>query len=151
MTKEILDSTNNTQSLYSSRILIIQTIYSFDILDNKKDIKQISSDYINYYTSKYPNKKLHVEFYEDLINFIINNISNIDNKIHSNLEKNWKLERLPKLVLSILRSGIGELLHVNNSNVAVIINDYLQITKSFNHLEELGFINSILDKIVNKN
>ena len=148
MTKEILDSTNNTQSLYSSRILIIQTIYSFDILDNKKDIKQIASDYVNYYKSKYPNKKLNVEFYEELINFIIHNISNIDNKIHSNLEKNWKLERLPKLVLSILRSGIGELLHVNNSNVAVIINDYLQITKSFNHLEELGFINSILDKIV---
>lgn len=147
MTKETLDLIDNVQPLYSPRVLAIQTIYSFDILDNKKDIKQISSDYVSYYTFKYPNKQLNIEFYENLINFIVNNISNIDDQIHSNLEKKWKLERLPKLVLSILRSGIGELLHFSNSNVAIVINDYLQITKSFNHLEELGFINSILDKI----
>ena len=148
MIKETLDSTDNIQSLYSSRILAVQTLYSFDILDNKKDIKQISSDYVSYYTSKYPNKQLNIEFYEDLINFIVNNISNIDDQIYSNFKKNWKLERLPKLVLSILRSGTGELIHFSNSPVAIVINDYLQIAKSLNHYEELGFINSILDKIV---
>ena len=147
MIKETLDLTDNSQSLYSSRILAVQTLYSFDIINNKKDIKQISSDYIDYHALKYSNKNLDLEFYNKIINFIVNNISNIDDKIQSNLEKNWKLERLPKLVLSILRTGTGELIHFSNSNIAIVINDYLQITKSLNHFEELGFINSILDKI----
>ena len=63
------------------------------------------------------------------------------------LGKKWRLERLPKLVLAILRVGIGEILIDNQKGIPNIINDYLQITKSLNHFQELGFINSILDKV----
>ncbi|MFK7761103.1 MAG: transcription antitermination factor NusB [Candidatus Midichloriaceae bacterium] len=149
MTKDIQSSTDNSEylPLYPTRILIVQTMYSVDILNERKDIEQISSDYIDYHVSKYSNQNLDKEFYYKLLHFIIDNLSSIDNTIKLNLDEKWKLERLPKLVLAILRVGVGEVSIDKNLEIATIINDYLQITKSLNHLEELGFINGILDKI----
>jgi N utilization substance protein B len=151
MTKDIQNSTDNSEylSLYPTRILITQTMYSIDILEEKKDIEQISSDYIEYHVSKYSNQNLDKEFYYKVLHFIIDNLSRIDGMIKLNLGKKWKLERLPKLVLAILRVGVGEILIDKHLEIATIINDYLQITKSLNHFDELGFINGVLDKIAN--
>lgn len=150
MTKETLDLTNkSTESLYSTRLLVIQTIYSFEILNDKKKLEQILTDCIDYYNSKFPNKNLDQNYYKELVTFIVDSIHTIDKKIESNIDNNWKIERLPKLVLSILRSGIGDLNFYSKSNKALLINDYLEASKSLNHSEEIGFINSILDKASN--
>ena len=60
MIKDIQNSTDNSeyQPLYPTRILIAQTMYSVDILEERKDIEQISSDYIEYHVSKYSNQNL---------------------------------------------------------------------------------------------
>ena len=149
MIKDIQNLTDNPEylSLYPARILVVQTLYSIDILNKKKDTEQISSDYIEYHIEKYSNQNLDKKFYYELLNYIIDNTSSIDEFIRINLDKKWRLERLPKLVLAILRVGVADILVMNHLEVATIINDYLQITKSLNHLGELGFINSILDKI----
>ena len=149
MIKDIQNLTDNSEylSLYPARILVVQTLYSIDILNKKKDIAQISLDYIEYHVEKYSNQNLDEKFYYELLNSTIDNTSSIDVLIRTNLDKKWKLERLPKLVLAILRVGIADISIMNHLEMATIINDYLQITKSLNHSEELGFINSILDKI----
>jgi N utilization substance protein B len=149
MIKDIQNLTDNSEylSLYPARILVVQTLYSIDILNKKKDIAQISSDYIEYHVEKYSNQNLDEKFYYELLNSTIDNTPSIDELIRTNLDKKWKLERLPKLVLAILRVGIADISIMNHLEMATIINDYLQITKSLNHSEELGFINSILDKI----
>jgi N utilization substance protein B len=149
MIKDIQNLTDNSEylSLYPARILVVQTLYSIDILNKKKDIEQISSDYIEYHVEKYSNQNLDKKFYYELLSSTIDNTSSIDELIRTNLDKKWRLERLPKLVLAILRVGIADISTMNHLEVATIINDYLQITKSLNHSEELGFINSILDKI----
>ncbi|WP_236870014.1 transcription antitermination factor NusB [Candidatus Bandiella numerosa] len=149
MIKDIQNLTDNSEylSLYPARILVVQTLYSIDILNKKKDIEQISLDYIEYHVEKYSNQNLDEKFYYELLSSTIDNTSSIDELIRTNLNKKWRLERLPKLVLAILRVGIADISIMNHLEVATIINDYLQITKSLNHSEELGFINSILDKI----
>lgn len=149
MTKDIQSSTDNSACLplYPMRILVVQTMYSIDILNKKKDIEDVSSDYIEYHISKYSNQILDKGFYSNLLYFTTDNLLSIDNFIKFNLDITWKLERLPKLVLAILRVGVGEILRNKHLEIPAIINDYLQITKSLNHLEELGFINGILDRI----
>ena len=58
------------------------------------------------------------------------------------------LERLSKVVLSILRVGVYELRYAPHKYSAVnIMRDYLNIAVAFEHDPESGFINSILDKI----
>ena len=134
------------ESLYLSRIIVVQAIYSFFILKEKKSIRQVCYEYIKFYSSRYVNK-INLTFCYTLIHIVINNISGIDNKIKSKLSREWKLHRLPEVVLSILRVGIAEILYNKGIIIAIIINDYLIITKSLNHYDELSFINSVLDKV----
>ena len=149
MIKGRQDLTKNLKSLtlYPSRILAVQTIYSYQILKKKKNIIQISSEYIEYHNLKYKHNNLNLDFYHTLIKLTTHNIVEIDEKIKWKLDKKWKIERLPEVVLSILRVGIGEIIKTQYSTIAIVINDYLQIAKSLNHFKELSFINSILDKI----
>jgi N utilization substance protein B len=128
-------------------MLAVQSMYSKDILNDKKTLPQISEDYISHYIDKYPDKKLDQEFYMNLFSSACNNFKSVDKKISANLESTWKLERLPKLVLAILRVGGNEIITASKKHIALMINDYLQISKSLGHEEDTGFINSILDKI----
>ena len=137
-------------SLYPSRILIVQTIYSFDILEERKSLQEILHEYIEYHELKYPKDSLDNKFYHQLTHFIIDNKVRIDKKIILKLAHNWTIKRLPALVLSILRAGIGDIINgvlLKNLKTSILINDYLQITKSLNHFSELSFINSVLDAI----
>lgn len=65
------------------------------------------------------------------------------------LAENWKFNRLPKLVQAILLVGAYELKFLDKAEAAVIINEYLEIAKLFNHVGEVGFINSVLDRVNN--
>ena len=134
-------------SLYPSRILAVQTIYSYYLIKRRKSIAQISSEYIQYHNLRYIKNNLDLSYYSILVNFTINNIIDIDTKIISRLTKQWKINRLPDLVLAILRVGVAEVINTQDSKFAIIINDYLQATKSLNHFDELSFINGVLDKI----
>ena len=149
MIADTLNSTNSIKppSLYPERVLAVQATYSMDILAGKKLLSQVASDYILYYIEKYPKQNLNREFYLNLLENTYDNLKYIDKKISINLENTWKLERLPKLVLAILRVGGVEIIISKKPQVALIINDYLQISKSLNHEGEVGFINSILDKV----
>ncbi len=142
-----LTDTIKFPSLYPARILAVQAMYSMDILTGKKNLSQIASDYLDYHVTKYPKQNLDQKFYLNILESTYNHLKYIDKKISINLENTWKLERLPKLVLAILRIGVAEITMSTNPQIALIINDYLQISKSLNHEGEIGFINSILDKI----
>lgn len=149
MTEDSPNLTNVVKSLplYPARILAVQAIYSMNFVTGKKDLSEVASDYIGYHITKYPSQNLEQRFYLNLLESTYNSLEYIDKKISSKLENTWKLERLPKLVLAILRVGGTEIVISQDSQIPIIINDYLQISKSLNHEGEIGFINSILDKI----
>ena len=70
----------------------------------------------------------------------------IDLNINDNLI-GWSLSRIDSVSRAILRSALYELRECNDIPVKVIINEYIEISKSFFEGEEPNFINGILDKI----
>jgi transcription termination factor NusB len=77
---------------------------------------------------------------------VVRKLSITDDLILQNCNSG-SLERLSKVVLSILRVGIYELKYAPHQySVANIMRDYLNIAVAFEHDPESGFINSILDK-----
>ena len=70
----------------------------------------------------------------------------IDLNINDNLI-GWSLSRIDSVSRAILRSALYELRECNDIPVKVIINEYIEISKSFFQGEESNFINGILDKI----
>lgn len=71
----------------------------------------------------------------------------IDRDIRRRLAANWKLERLDATVRAILRAGVFELIRQPQVPIEVVIDEYLEITKSFFEGPEPGFVNAALDAI----
>lgn len=70
----------------------------------------------------------------------------LDRRIQE-VAKNWSLERMAVVDRNILRLASFELLHNPNTPVKVVIDEALEVSKSFSGAESSKFINGILDKI----
>lgn len=73
------------------------------------------------------------------------NRENIDKKIEDSLTK-WKLDRISKVNLSILRLAIGEMLYIEDVPEKVAINEAIEMTKKYSDEKSVSFINGVLDK-----
>lgn len=63
----------------------------------------------------------------------------------------WKIERLPKVTLAIMRLAFCELLYVPSVPTGVTINEAVELAKKFASQEDASFINGILGKYVREN
>lgn len=77
---------------------------------------------------------------------VTKNQKDIDLNINDNLI-GWSLSRIDSVSRAILRSALYELRECIDIPVKVIINEYIEISKSFFEGDEPNFINGILDKI----
>ena len=75
------------------------------------------------------------------------NIETVDAIISSN-SVGWKIERLPKVSLAILRLALTEILYAKDIPVKVSINEAVNIAKKFGSPEDASFINGLLGKYV---
>lgn len=132
-----------------ARVMAVQTIYT--LMLNPSDVQDINQAIFN--TFRIHDKKRikhHISDEAYLINLIKGchkNMSQLDIEIGKYLAKDWRLERIGKVVQSILRLAAFEIIHSTDVDRAIAINEYIEIAKYFNHDGEAGFINSVLDKI----
>lgn len=77
----------------------------------------------------------------------IENLSQID-EIIEGYSKGWKINRISKVDLAILRLAFCELLFVEEVPYAVAINEAIELAKKFNSEESAAFVNGILGKYV---
>lgn len=75
------------------------------------------------------------------------NREEIDRIINEN-SVGWKVERLPKVTLAIMRMALCEILFVPSIPKGVSINEAVEIAKKFASQEDASFINGILGKFV---
>lgn len=94
-------------------------------------------------------KNAQANFALELFDGIINNIKEIDALMESNI-KNWKLEKMGIVDKCIIRLGIYELIY-NKLQVAIVINEAIEVAKLLGGDNTPKFVNGILDAISKKN
>ncbi len=85
-------------------------------------------------------------FAESIVHGVVEFRSVIDKKI-SEIAKNWSLERMTPVDLSILRIGAYELLYRPETPDPVVIDEAIEIAKRYGTKDSPSFINGLLDKI----
>ncbi|KJV57074.1 transcription antitermination factor NusB [Orientia chuto str. Dubai] len=141
-----------------TRIASIQGVYSYQILKSEHTIDYIISFIITYYKDKssledleldstVPCFKIKVNYLTMLINETISNLETIDMIISSHLANNWQIKDLHLMLLSILQVAICELKFFTNTPYKVIINEFTNIASDFVQENEIGFVNSLLEKV----
>lgn len=122
-----------------AREAIIQILYAKE-LGNDKAIEQAEA-FLN--AQKIRNKQQ--EFALNLLHGICNEERKIADIINVFL-KSWDLNRLGVIEKNIIKLGVYELLQTNTQK-AVIINEAIELTKSFNVQDAFRLVNGILDSV----
>ncbi|MBE6090648.1 MAG: transcription antitermination factor NusB [Clostridium beijerinckii] len=91
-------------------------------------------------------KEIDLTYVKQVLIGVNNNKEAIDKVIQENLH-NWKIERISKVNLSILRIATYELLYDKEVPRGVAINEALEITRRYSDEKSVSFINGVLDKI----
>ena len=76
-------------------------------------------------------------------------VPDIDEKISANA-KGWKIERIAKAELAILRLAVYEALYEESVPVGVAVNEAVELAKEYGGENGAAFVNGILGKIVNE-
>ncbi|AGC69212.1 N utilization substance protein B [Thermoclostridium stercorarium subsp. stercorarium DSM 8532] len=91
-------------------------------------------------------ENLDREFFLDVIHGVIDHKEEIDNliQVHS---IGWRLERMPKVDLAIMRLAVYELKYRKDIPVNVSINEAVELAKKYGTDQSKNFINGVLGKI----
>lgn len=83
-----------------------------------------------------------------LIKGVKENKEQIDGVIADNLNKGWKIGRLPKTTLAVLRIAIFEILFLDDVPDSVSVNEAVELAKKFGSENDYVFVNGLLGSVV---
>ena len=87
------------------------------------------------------------DFFADLVRGVVGDQGAIDRAVKARLAQGWRLERIDATVRAILRAGTYELLRRADVPAEVVLDEYVEIAKSFFDGSEPAFVNGALDAI----
>lgn len=90
--------------------------------------------------------KPHTEYCDTVFSLVCNKLEEIDTKIADN-SINWKITRMPKTDLAILRLAACEILFMDDIPSAVAINEAVELSKLYGTDDSNKYVNAILKKI----
>ena len=86
-------------------------------------------------------------FFAELVRGVVAEQARVDQAIAKRLAEGWRLERLDATVRAILRAGAYELAHRPDVPTEVVIDEYVEVAKSFFEGVEPAFVNGALDGV----
>ena len=121
-------------------------------LINNQDIEIIKDDFDKYYLNTKIDKssekiEYNINFLSKLVSYYKKiNSKKITQEINSLITFERKFEKWDTINKAIMLVAISELKYSNNFKDKIILNDYIEISKSFVNLKDTKIINALLDK-----
>ncbi|ENK0839842.1 transcription antitermination factor NusB [Clostridium botulinum] len=118
-----------------------------EALENLKDVRESEESAKEKDYESVDLKDVDIDYVKRIIKGIEGNKEEIDEKIKGNL-KNWKIERLSKVDLSILRLCTYELKFEEDIPSKVSVNEAIELAKKYSGEKAATFINGVLGKMI---
>jgi N utilization substance protein B len=83
---------------------------------------------------------------DTIVRGVADNVDAIDKRVTA-ASQNWRLERMSRVDRNLLRLGTWELMFRTEVPRAVILDEAVELAKSFGTDESSGFVNGVLDRI----
>ena len=119
-------------------------IYSLEIQE-REELEEKIELFIENNNLKDPKAQKYIK---DVVFGIEKNSEEIKDLIIKNLKANWKIERISKIDLAILKLAIYEIKYTETP-FKVVINEAVELAKKYGEDTSKNFINGILASIVN--
>lgn len=117
----------------------------FSIMLSKDSVEEAMEVFVDNYEGNI--KELDLDYIKALLEGVEANKNEIDSIIERNLQ-NWKLDRISKINLTILRVGVYEIVFDENIPKKVALNEAIELGKIYSDEKSVSFINGVLDKVL---
>ena len=144
----------NNKLKSKTRLAAIQLVSQH--LINNQDIEYIKDDFDKYYRNTIIDEgsekiEYNLIFLSKLISYFkITNFKTLYKEINSKIKFDRKFEKWDNIIQAIILISISEIRNSSKEKIKIILNDYIEISKSFVNINETKVINSILDKLINE-
>ncbi len=125
----------------SARELLMQLLFQ---MEGQHDY---SEGLKNRYLDEATGTHNQLSYINDLFEKVTANLEIIDNIIDNNSNQ-WRVTRIPKVDLAILRLAIAEMMYADDIPKEVSINEAVNLAKKFSTEESGRYINGILSKVI---
>jgi N utilization substance protein B len=124
-----------------ARELFMQLLFQMEVQnDYSQEIKER-------FVQEYMKDSNQLEYFNKLFEATAGNLPAIDEKLE-NCSENWKISRMAKVDLAILRLSAAEILYLEEVPDSASINEAVDLAKKFGGDDSGKFINGILGKVV---
>ena len=130
---------NRRKSRETAMKILYAILISNDTVEDAIDNYKMASD------EKTDN--LDFRYIKDILNGTTEKAKELDAKIEENL-KNWKLNRVSKMSLVIMRIAIYEILYVEDVPSKVAVNEAVELSKMYCEDNAPKFINGVLGNLL---
>ncbi len=120
----------------------------YEIPFHNEDVALLTGQYLQDFADEAVEEK-DLDFIKEETQGVQAHLEEIDETIGSAL-KGWKVNRLSKVDLSILRLAVYEILYVEELPISVSINEAVELAKKYSQDAAPAFINGILGAIAPK-
>ena len=128
-----------------SREIAMKLLFEMSI--NKEEYKEIIENFKEH--TDVDLKDLDMVYIDRVLDGIGKNKEIIDKRIENYLI-NWKLDRISKIDLAILRISTYEILYEQDIPDVVSVNEGIELAKKYSDEKSSTFINGVLGKLINK-
>ena len=87
------------------------------------------------------------DYIETVFKGVFSNVDDIDSLISQNAV-GWKIERISKTALSVLRLAIYEIKYMDDIPEAVSINEAVELCKKYGGEDDFAYLNGVLGTVV---
>ena len=137
-----------------TRLVAIQLVSQQ--LVNNQDIESIKEDFDKYYRNTVIDNnsekiQYNVNFLSKLVGFFRTiNEKEISKEINNLIKFDREFDKWDTINKAIILVAISEIRNSEKMKNKIILNDYIEISKSFVNLQDTKFINAVLDKLINE-
>ena len=133
------------------RLLVVQALYELSINENRSQtpIREIFTNIIEQTDFKKKINNSDLKFAEKIYEGVTKNLDEINKILKVSMSKKIKINTMDRLLISIFRSAIYEILFSNNVKKKIVISEYLLIANRFFGNNETALINGVLDNLQN--
>lgn len=132
-----------------ARLAAVQALYQMEVSGAGVEavIREFSDHRFDRDIDDAPMAEADEAFFADLVRGAVRAQTEVDRAVTERLASGWRLERIDATARAILRAGAYELLLRPDTPTEVVIDEYVDIAKSFFEGAEPGFVNGALDAI----
>lgn len=133
------------------RLLVVQALYELSINENRSQtpVNEIFANIVEHTDYKKKMNNTNLKFAEKIYVGVMENIDEINKILKVSMNKKVKINTMDKLLISIFRSAIYEILFSDNVTKKIVISEYLLIANRFFGNNETALINGVLDNLQN--